>query len=156
MRRAGQQGPVTRLMSCTAEDLRKYKGLDLMPTFVAPSFKDYLGDGDKYAAYNKPGAIMAWLEVSGCFLSTEHPFCGSTPRQANCIFVLHSCCTPWRKGCISGVLQEQEPTEDFIMIVDADNIMRFPFDPFELRVEPGMEELQLGPTSAWPWAHRCT
>jgi hypothetical protein len=35
------------------------------------------------------------------------------------------------------VVQEQEPKEDFILIVDADNIMRFPFDPVELKVQPG-------------------
>ena len=35
--------------------------------------------------------------------------------------------------------QEQEPKEEYIMIVDADNIMRFPFDPVQLRVEPGTQ-----------------
>lgn len=39
------------------------------------------------------------------------------------------------QGCMAG--QEQEPQEEYIMIVDADNIMRFPFDPVQLRVEPG-------------------
>ena len=63
-RRAGQAGPVTRLMSCTEEELKTYRGLDLMPTFVAPSFKYDPEHGDTYAAYNKPGAIMAWLEVT--------------------------------------------------------------------------------------------
>ncbi|CAL8472223.1 g11765 [Coccomyxa elongata] len=92
-RRAGQEGPITRLMSCTEEQLKDYKGIDLVPTFVAPSFKNIVPD-DEYAAYNKPGAIMAWLE-------------------------------------------EREPKEDFILIVDADNIMRFPLDPVELKVEPG-------------------
>jgi NET1-associated nuclear protein 1 (U3 small nucleolar RNA-associated protein 17) len=62
-RRAGQAGPVTRLMSCTEEQLKAYKGLDLLPTFIAPSFKEDPEHGDSYAAYNKPGAIMAWLEV---------------------------------------------------------------------------------------------
>ncbi len=49
-------------MSCTEEQLKDYKGIDLVPTFVAPSFKHIVPD-DEYAAYNKPGAIMAWLEV---------------------------------------------------------------------------------------------
>lgn len=35
-------------------------------------------------------------------------------------------------------MQEQEPKEDYILIVDADNIMRFPFDPVELKVQPGV------------------
>ncbi len=61
-RRAGQEGPITRLMSCTEEQLKDYKGIDLVPTFVAPSFKNIVPE-DEYAAYNKPGAIMAWLEV---------------------------------------------------------------------------------------------
>lgn len=62
-RRAGQAGPVTRLMSCTEAELRTYRGLDLMPTFVAPSFKADPEHNDDYSAYNKPGAIMAWLTV---------------------------------------------------------------------------------------------
>jgi NET1-associated nuclear protein 1 (U3 small nucleolar RNA-associated protein 17) len=50
-------------MSCKEDDLQRYKGLDLMPTFVAPSFGDDPEHDDEYSAYNKPGAIMAWLEV---------------------------------------------------------------------------------------------
>ena len=54
---------MTRLMSCTEQELRAYRGLDLMPTFVAPSFKSDPDHDDTYAAYNKPGAIIAWLTV---------------------------------------------------------------------------------------------
>ena len=41
------------------------------------------------------------------------------------------------------LLQEQEPKEEYILIVDADNIMRFPFDPLELKVEPGAYALNI-------------
>ena len=51
------------------------RGLDLMPTFVAPSFKADPEHGDDYAAYNKPGAIMAWLTVRPPELTVPHAAC---------------------------------------------------------------------------------
>jgi hypothetical protein len=49
--------------------------------------------------------------------------------------------------------QEAEPKEEYILIVDADNIMRFPFDPVQLRVEPGArtQELMPLPFLAFQW-----
>jgi hypothetical protein len=46
-----------------------------MPTFVAPSFKADPEHGDDYAAYNKPGAIMAWLTVRPPELTVPHAAC---------------------------------------------------------------------------------
>lgn len=138
-KRAGQEGPITRLMSCTEEQLKDYKGMDLVPTFVAPSFKNMVPD-DEYAAYNKPGAIMAWLQVPisanlTCYtlrLDAEgNPFSSDSHGMyddGGHSFDLHRSLVLW---------QEQEPKEEYILIVDADNIMRFPFDPVELKVEPG-------------------
>ena len=65
-KRAGQPGPLTRLLSCSEERLATYGGLDLMPTFVAPNMEYNADLDDHYAPYNKPSAIAAWLRVRGC------------------------------------------------------------------------------------------
>ena len=52
-------------MSCSEEQLKTYSDqwMDLMPTFVAPNVEyDDLHD-DHYAPYNKPYAVMRWLQV---------------------------------------------------------------------------------------------
>ena len=64
-KRAKQPGSFTRLLSCTDEQLQNYKGLDLVPTHVVPSLtmdpnKEH---NDHYSAYNKPGAVLFWLQV---------------------------------------------------------------------------------------------
>jgi hypothetical protein len=61
-RRVGQPGPITRLLSCSTEDLAKYDNLHLAPTHVVPSFKVHPDSGDWYPPYNKPLAIRHWLE----------------------------------------------------------------------------------------------
>lgn len=64
-KRAKQPGGFTRLLSCTKEQLKNYRGLDLVPTHVVPSLtmdpnKEH---NDHYSAYNKPGAVLFWLRV---------------------------------------------------------------------------------------------
>ena len=64
-KRAKQPGKLTRLLSCTEEQLQTYKGLDLVTTHVVPSLtidpnKEH---NDHYSAYNKPGAVYFWLQV---------------------------------------------------------------------------------------------
>ena len=64
-KRAKQPGKLTRLLSCTEDQLETYKGLDLVTTHVVPSLtldpnKEH---NDHYSAYNKPGAVMFWLQV---------------------------------------------------------------------------------------------
>ena len=63
-KRVGQEGPLTRLMACTKEELDGYTPLDTVDTYIAPSFaKDSIHD-DEYPPYNKPGAVTHWLRVS--------------------------------------------------------------------------------------------
>ena len=66
-KRSGQPGRLTRLLSCTDEQLQTYTGLDLMPTHVVPSLtRDPNPEhNDHYSAYNKPGAVLYWLRVRG-------------------------------------------------------------------------------------------
>ncbi|BDA42986.1 Peptidyl serine alpha-galactosyltransferase [Coccomyxa sp. Obi] len=95
-KRAKQPGSFTRLLSCTEEQLKGYKGLDLVPTHVVPSLtidpnKEH---NDHYSAYNKPGAVLFWL-------------------------------------------QDVEPEEDYILVIDADMIFRSPFIPEQMGVSPG-------------------
>ena len=65
-KRAGQPGPLTRLLSCTEEKLKAYKWLDIVPTFVVPDVEYDEEHEDHYTAYNKPFAVAAWLRVSAC------------------------------------------------------------------------------------------
>lgn len=63
-KRAGQPGPLTRLLSCSEEKLGAYKWLDIVPTFVVPDVEYDEEHEDHYTAYNKPFAVAAWLRVS--------------------------------------------------------------------------------------------
>ena len=62
-KRVGQQGPLTRLMPCTKEELATYTPLDDVDTYIAPSFAQDSENGDSYPPYNKPGAVTHWLRV---------------------------------------------------------------------------------------------
>ncbi|XP_022739359.1 peptidyl serine alpha-galactosyltransferase-like isoform X2 [Durio zibethinus] len=58
---SGQSGNITRLLSCTDEDLKEYKGHDLAPTHYVPSMSLHPLTGDWYPAINKPAAVVHWL-----------------------------------------------------------------------------------------------
>lgn len=45
-KKAGQPGPITRLLSCTDDELKVYKGMDLAPTMVVPSMSRHPRTGD--------------------------------------------------------------------------------------------------------------
>lgn len=47
-RLSGQPGNITRLLSCTDEDLKNYKGHDLAPTHYVPSMSRHPLTGDWY------------------------------------------------------------------------------------------------------------
>lgn len=63
-RESGQPGPLTKVMCCTKEEAAAYKKdmLGVVKTHVAPSFAVHPRTGDAYAAYNKPEAVIDWLE----------------------------------------------------------------------------------------------
>lgn len=48
-RLSGQPGGITRLLSCTDEDLENYQGMNLAPTHVVPSMSLHPLTGDWYA-----------------------------------------------------------------------------------------------------------
>lgn len=62
-RLSGQKGALTRILSCTHEDLAKVpkEELELLPTHVTPSYTHHPRTGDVYSAYNKPVAVIDWL-----------------------------------------------------------------------------------------------
>ncbi|KAL4516545.1 hypothetical protein Ndes2437A_g00686 [Nannochloris sp. 'desiccata'] len=62
-RKAGQPGPLTRIMSCTPEEyaLLSEESINVIPTHVAPSYTTHPRTGDVYSAYNKPVAVIDWL-----------------------------------------------------------------------------------------------
>lgn len=47
LRKAKQPGPITRLLSCTDEEVKKYKNFDLAPTHVVPSMTIHPITGDE-------------------------------------------------------------------------------------------------------------
>ncbi|ESR60422.1 peptidyl serine alpha-galactosyltransferase [Citrus sinensis] len=95
-KKAGQPGPVTRLLSCTDEDMKKYKGMHLAPTMEVPSMSRHPKTGDWYPAINKPAGIVHWLKHS-----------------------------------------KDAENVDWVVILDADMIIRGPIIPWELGAEKG-------------------
>ncbi|KAK8710271.1 hypothetical protein V6N13_145604 [Hibiscus sabdariffa] len=94
--KARQPGPVTRLLSCTEEERKNYKGMDLAPTLEVPSMSKHPKTGDWYPAINKPAGIVHWLKHS---------------KDADNV--------------------------DWVVILDADMILRGPIIPWELGAEKG-------------------
>lgn len=91
---SGQPGNITRLLSCTDEDLQRYVGHDLAPTHYVPSMSRHPLTGDWYPAINKPAAVLHWL------------------NHANI-------------------------DAEYIVILDADMILRGPITPWEFNAGPG-------------------
>lgn len=63
-RKSGHPGPITRLLSCTDEEKKRYKGFDLAPTMEVPSMSRHPRTGDWYPAINKPVGVVHWLQHS--------------------------------------------------------------------------------------------
>ncbi|CAK9212866.1 unnamed protein product [Sphagnum troendelagicum] len=92
---SGQPGFITRLLSCTPEGLKTYKGMDLAPlTHVVPSMNIHPLTGDWYPAINKPAAVLHWLN-------------------------------------------HVQTDAEYLVILDADMIMRRPITPWEFGAERG-------------------
>ncbi|KAF6253042.1 hypothetical protein COO60DRAFT_1628374 [Scenedesmus sp. NREL 46B-D3] len=63
-RESGQTGPLSKVMCCTKDEAAAYNKdmLGVVKTHVAPSYAVHPRTGDAYAAYNKPEAVVDWLE----------------------------------------------------------------------------------------------
>lgn len=63
-RMSGQPGTVSRVMCCTPEEKANYDSSlqSEVETWTAPSYTIHPKTGDHYAAYNKPLAVIDWLE----------------------------------------------------------------------------------------------
>ncbi|KAJ4758010.1 peptidyl serine alpha-galactosyltransferase [Rhynchospora pubera] len=96
LQKANHPGPVTRLLSCTEDELRRYRGMNLAPTMVVPSMSRHPHTGDWYPAINKPAGVVHWLENS-----------------------------------------QDADNVDWVVILDADMIVRGPLIPWELGAEKG-------------------
>ncbi|KAJ4974523.1 hypothetical protein NE237_007697 [Protea cynaroides] len=95
-KKAHQPGPITRLLSCTDKEKKRYRGMNLAPTFEVPSMSRHPKTGDWYPAINKPAGIVHWLKHS---------------KDAEIV--------------------------DWVVILDADMIIRGPIVPWELDAEKG-------------------
>lgn len=47
-KKSRQPGPITRLLSCTDEEMKNYRGMNLAPTFRVPSWSRHPKTGDWY------------------------------------------------------------------------------------------------------------
>ncbi|XP_044503910.1 peptidyl serine alpha-galactosyltransferase-like [Mangifera indica] len=95
-KKSGQPGPITRLLSCTDEEKKNYRGMHLAPTLEVPSMSRHPKTGDWYPAINKPAGLVHWLKYS---------------KDADNV--------------------------DWVVILDADMIIRGPIIPWELGAEKG-------------------
>ncbi|KMT17462.1 hypothetical protein BVRB_2g038000 [Beta vulgaris subsp. vulgaris] len=95
-RKSGHPGPITRLLSCTEEQKRQYRGFDLAPTMEVPSMSRHPITGDWYPAINKPAGVLHWLKHSA-----------------------------------------DAKNVDWVVILDADMIIRGPILPWELGAKKG-------------------
>ncbi|KAK7260643.1 hypothetical protein RIF29_26865 [Crotalaria pallida] len=95
-RKAKQPGRITRLLSCTDEEKKTYRGMHLAPTFEVPSMSRHPTTGDWYPAINKPAGVVHWLKHS-----------------------------------------KDAENVDWVVILDADMIIRGPIIPWELGAEKG-------------------
>ncbi|CAN0925091.1 Peptidyl serine alpha-galactosyltransferase [Linum grandiflorum] len=93
-RKAQQPGPITRLLSCTEEEKKSYRGMHLAPTLEVPSMSRHPKTGDWYPAINKPAGVVHWLKHS-----------------------------------------KNAKNVDWVVILDADMIIRGPIIPWELGAE---------------------
>ncbi|XP_070016417.1 peptidyl serine alpha-galactosyltransferase isoform X1 [Nicotiana sylvestris] len=95
-KKAQQPGPITRLLSCTDEERKNYRGMELAPTFEVPSMSRHPKTGDWYPAINKPAGVVHWLKYS-----------------------------------------KEAQNVDWVVILDADMIIRGPIVPWEIGAEKG-------------------
>lgn len=95
-KKARQPGPITRLLSCTDEEKKNYRGMNLAPTLEVPSMSRHPRTGDWYPAINKPAGVVHWLKHS-----------------------------------------KDAENVDWVVILDADMIIRGPIIPWELGAEKG-------------------
>lgn len=95
-KKSKQPGPITRLLSCTDEEKKNYRGMHLAPTFEVPSMSRHPKTGDWYPAINKPAGVVHWLKHS-----------------------------------------KEAENVDWVVILDADMIIRGPIIPWELGAEKG-------------------
>jgi len=74
-RRAGQPGPLTRLLACAPAALEAgYRATDVVATWIAPNLRGNNMLGDDYGHYNRPGALAHWLQAR-----LPAPSCPSLP-----------------------------------------------------------------------------
>ena len=84
-RTSGMRGKITRLLACSPEELAKYKGMDIGPTFVHPNYRHNPINGDTSASYNKPASVMHFSRESNftedylLFIDADMLLCARRP-----------------------------------------------------------------------------
>ncbi|RLN24058.1 uncharacterized protein C2845_PM07G31960 [Panicum miliaceum] len=110
-RLSGQPGNITRLLSCTDEDLKNYKGHDLAPTHYVPSMSRHPLTGDWYPAINKPAAVLHWLN----HVQTDAEFIVILDAD----MIMRSPITPWEYGAKLG----HPVSTPYEYLIGCDNIL---------------------------------
>ena len=65
-----QPGGITRLLACSKEQLKTYRGLDIGPTFVHHNHRT--DEGMNYAAFNKPASINYFVHSNALPAGVEY------------------------------------------------------------------------------------
>ena len=93
---SGQVGGITRLLACSKEQLKTYRGLDIGPTFVHPNHR--ADEGMNYAAFNKPASINYFVH------STALPKDVKYIMQLDADMLIHRPLDPEALGVAPGVV----------------------------------------------------
>lgn len=128
-RKAGMGGPITRLMSCTPEDWEELgeadkRLADTLPirTHTAPSFTVHPRTGDSEGALTEAPRACAKHALPPVNSSHAPP----PPLQPPQLPVYPGINKP---VAVADWLAATEVAEDFILVIDADMIMRRPLPP---------------------------
>ncbi|PNX93024.1 peptidyl serine alpha-galactosyltransferase, partial [Trifolium pratense] len=147
-RKAKQPGPITRLLSCTDEEKKNYKGMHLAPTFEVPSMSRHPRTGDCLVGELRDtegvltSRFMACLGISVCYFLKLYVqmlgFCGGDEQPS--VFAILDLYPAINKpaGVVHWLKHSKEAKNvDWVLILDADMIIRGPILPWELGAEKG-------------------
>ena len=95
-RTSGQQGGITRLLACSREQLKTYRGLDIGPTFVHHNHR--ADEHMNYAAFNKPASVNYWVHSGAVPPGVEYVM------QLDADMIIHRPVDPINLGAAPGTV----------------------------------------------------
>lgn len=108
---SGMPGNVTRLLACDEEQLKRYKGLNIGPTFVHKNHGRIQHTYDESAGPRPYGARSS----------------DASPSYNKAASIMH-----W------ALESEEAKHADYVLYIDADMLLRLPMDPIKMGVKRGV------------------